>query len=129
MFVDNNTRQQAKNTCSSKPLAFHCALVEPVTQCYWPSCTTAAASNFSNELEVYQHVLDCHVQRGKQTCYWTAALEKNPCNTHFLNRGNFTDHIISHFSNSMKPYECQVSGEGGWWCEGMEFGILMTQQS
>jgi hypothetical protein len=102
-----NILENTESTSSKKPLAFHCSLLEPVKECYWPNCTSVAA-NFNNELELYQHVLDSHVLRGKQTCFWTAPPENVACGTHFLNRGNFTDHIISHFSNTMKPYECQV---------------------
>lgn len=71
--------------------------------CHWQDCGNV----FDTELDVYNHIVARHAVKGKQECLMTRA-DSTLCRTSFMNKGNFIDHISSHFSSKLKPYACEV---------------------
>ncbi len=100
--------------------------------CLWLGCQ---ASGFPNEEALYHHVAQVHVATGKQVCMWqidpeavtsarhsakkpcksepTESIPRGPfgraCSTFARSKGHFYDHVIVHFSSSLKPLVCQVN--------------------
>ncbi|KAJ3218120.1 hypothetical protein HK099_005183 [Clydaea vesicula] len=71
-------------------------------KCLWKNCNFA----FSEEKETFEHVFTTHSVKGRQDCLWISNHFKGPCNERFKHKGQFKDHLVTHFSLDFRPLAC-----------------------
>ncbi|KAI8996120.1 hypothetical protein BC832DRAFT_300867 [Gaertneriomyces semiglobifer] len=75
--------------------------------CLWTGCT----DTFVTEDACFAHLLEVHAQNGKQSCKWHPHEGRPVCGQALRNRGNFADHVVTHFSKALRPIECPLCGQ------------------
>ncbi|KAJ3182081.1 hypothetical protein HDU87_000426 [Geranomyces variabilis] len=70
--------------------------------CLWTSC----AESFATEDDCFAHLTAVHAQDGKQQCKWHPHEARPVCGQNLRNRGNFSDHVVTHFSTALRPIVC-----------------------
>ncbi|KAJ3005137.1 hypothetical protein HKX48_000847 [Thoreauomyces humboldtii] len=73
-------------------------------QCLWSGCSEA----FPTEDACFTHLTEVHALDGKQVCAWHPHLGRPVCGQSLRNRGNFGDHVVTHFSTSLRPIQCML---------------------
>ncbi|KAI8905373.1 hypothetical protein DFJ77DRAFT_443706 [Powellomyces hirtus] len=80
------------------------ALPSHAVACLWSGCT----EKFQTEDDCFRHLTETHAQDGKQSCAWHPHLGRPVCNQSLRNRGNFADHVVTHFSTALRPIVCPL---------------------
>ncbi|KAJ3224901.1 hypothetical protein HK099_007695, partial [Clydaea vesicula] len=70
----------------------------------WEDCGKV----FATEKETYEHVFSTHKGVGQQICKWINSKTRGACSTVLKHKGQLKDHVISHFSCNLKPFECSL---------------------
>ncbi|KAI8585290.1 hypothetical protein BDZ88DRAFT_433199 [Geranomyces variabilis] len=70
--------------------------------CLWTSCS----ESFATEDDCFAHLTAVHAQDGKQQCQWHPHEARPVCGQNLRNRGNFSDHVVTHFSTALRPIVC-----------------------
>ncbi|KAJ3196418.1 hypothetical protein HK101_009034 [Irineochytrium annulatum] len=73
-----------------------------LTHCLWEGCDFSARS----EEETFSHLVQTHAVDRRQICKWRPHKGRPLCNLPLRNRGNFADHVVTHFSTSLRPIRC-----------------------
>lgn len=76
-------------------------------RCKWQDC----GQMLESELEVYYHVLDKHSCSGKSKCKWQSFPTMPLCNTALQHINMLRDHAVSHFSQIVRPFSCDLCAE------------------
>ncbi|KAJ3221471.1 hypothetical protein HK099_003481 [Clydaea vesicula] len=78
-------------------------MIEEFHYCKWDQCSH---SPFLTELDLYQHLSTFHIREGKQKCLYRKYSDRPCCSSVVKHKGQFLDHIISHFTPQLRPLPC-----------------------
>jgi len=76
--------------------------------CKWQYCQ---AQPFDTESDCYNHLFSYHKPyKNNRACLWQENPDKPVCMFHIRSKTHHPDHIISHFSVTLRPVPCPMSG-------------------
>ncbi|KAJ3202629.1 hypothetical protein HDU67_000389, partial [Dinochytrium kinnereticum] len=72
-------------------------------KCLWDRC----GLSYETEEDAFSHLIRDHTREKKQQCEWRPHPGRPLCALPLRNRGNFADHVVTHFSSELRPIQCQ----------------------
>ncbi|KAL3894793.1 MAG: hypothetical protein SGCHY_005067 [Lobulomycetales sp.] len=75
-------------------------------RCGWPNCVFEAET----EEILFDHVYEAHSHSGSNECCWKVDGLSAICGNKTPNKNHFRNHLVTHFSKSIRPLECNLCG-------------------